>query len=71
MTGAEFRAIRQKLGLTLNEWALALGYGRGNRNTRQVTVRKYEAGEREIPPWIERLTLMYQRHGVPDRFLAE
>lgn len=70
MTGEDFRAIRQRLGLSLVQWGRALGYA-GNRNTLQVAVSRYEDGTRDIPPWIERLALMYSRHGVPDRFLAE
>jgi hypothetical protein len=35
-----------------------------------VTVRRYEAPSgRHIPPWIERLALMFQRHGIPREFL--
>lgn len=68
MTGPEFRAIRKKLGLTLWEWGLVLGY-RGTRNTIQGDIREYESGEREIRPMLARLALMYLRHGVPRDFV--
>lgn len=67
MTGPEFLAIRQQLGLTLMEWGRALGY-QGDRNTVQVAMMRYQKGEREIPPWIARLAWMYGRHGVPSEF---
>jgi transcriptional regulator with XRE-family HTH domain len=48
MTGAELKAIRQALGLTLSGFGLALGY-QGNKNTLSVAIRRFEAGTREIP----------------------
>jgi transcriptional regulator with XRE-family HTH domain len=48
MTGAELKAIRQALGLTLSGFGQALGY-RGNKNTLSVAIRRFEAGTREIP----------------------
>lgn len=68
MTGAELRAIRQQLGLSLVQMGRALGYA-GNRNTLQVSVARYEDDTREIPPWIERLATMYHKHGIPSQFL--
>lgn len=67
MTGAEFAAIRKRLNLSLVEFGRALGYD-GNRNTVQVAVSRYESGAREIPPWIARLAVMFDRHGVPADF---
>jgi transcriptional regulator with XRE-family HTH domain len=68
MTGTQLAAIRKRLGLSLVEFGRALGY-EGNRNTVQVAVSRYEAGAREIPPWIARLAAMYAEHGVPPQFL--
>jgi transcriptional regulator with XRE-family HTH domain len=51
MTGAELKAIRQALRLTLSGFGTALGY-RGNKNTRSVQIRRLESGARPIPPWI-------------------
>lgn len=64
MTGSELKAIRRQLGLSTKELGRALGY-RGNDNTISVQVRQYESDAREIPPWIERLAIMFGRHGVP------
>ena len=64
MTGKELKSIRKALGLSTKELGRAFGY-RGNDNTISVQVRAYESGGREIPPWIERLALMFKRHGVP------
>jgi transcriptional regulator with XRE-family HTH domain len=48
MTGAELKAIRQALGLTLSGFGKALGY-QGSKNTLSVAIRRFEAGTREIP----------------------
>jgi len=64
MTGADIRAIRQALGLSVIEFGRALGYA-GADNTVSVQVRRYEGGQRTIPPWIARLVGMYGRYGVP------
>jgi transcriptional regulator with XRE-family HTH domain len=68
MTGEEFATIRKRLGLSLYDWGRALGY-EGNRNTIQVAVSRYERGDRDIPPWINRLARMFDRFGVPAEFL--
>jgi transcriptional regulator with XRE-family HTH domain len=71
MTGEELKAIRKSakhktgsVGLSTTELGAALGY-EGSANTRSVTIRKYENGDRRIPPWIARLMLMFARHGIP------
>lgn len=69
MTGRQFASIRKRLGLSMYSWGRALGY-QGTRNTVQVSIMRYERGERPIPPWIARLAEMYDRHGVPEEFLA-
>jgi hypothetical protein len=46
MTGAELKAIRQELGLTLSGFGLALGCYRGNKNTLSVAIRRLERGHR-------------------------
>jgi hypothetical protein len=48
--------------------SVALGY-RGNDNSVSVTVRRYEAPGRKIPPHIARLARMYEAHCVPFDFL--
>lgn len=69
MTGKQFHDIRKRLGLSLYDFGRALGY-EGNRNTIQVAISRYEKGDRNIPPWIGRLAKMFDRHGVPDDFIA-
>jgi transcriptional regulator with XRE-family HTH domain len=64
MTPQQFKAIRRELGLTVRDFGRALGY-QGNDNTISVQVRQYECGDRIPPPWIERLAIMFGRHGVP------
>lgn len=70
MTGEQLASIRHRLDLSLVEFGRALGY-EGNRNTVQVAVSRYEAGGRDIPPWIARLAVMYDRFGVPADFNAQ
>lgn len=70
MTGAEMKAAREKLDLSLYALGVALGY-EGNRNTIQVAIGRYESGERDIPPWIGRLVEMYTNHGVPPQWLPQ
>ena len=65
MIPAEFKQIRQALGLSTTEMGRALGY-EGADNTVSVQIRRYESGARPIKPWIARLAEMYRRFGVPD-----
>jgi transcriptional regulator with XRE-family HTH domain len=63
MTPAEFRAIRKQLGLSTVQMGRALGY-EGSDNSVSVTIRRYEAGIRPIPPTVAMLVAMYERHGL-------
>ena len=65
MTGPDLKRIRRALGLSTTELGRAFGY-EGQDNTVSVTIRRYEAGLRPIPPWIARLASMYDRYGVPN-----
>jgi hypothetical protein len=67
MTGPELRTIRLGLGLSLSKWGGALGYS-GERQALATAMRRFEAGEREIPEWIARLAFMYQKHGIPKQW---
>lgn len=69
MTGAEFRAIRKKLFLSVIGFGRVLGYG-GSDNTVSTVIRRYESGDREIPIYMARLATMYARHGVPTEFMT-
>ena len=64
MTGQELKAIRHALGLTVLEFARALGYA-GNDNTNSVLIRQMQDGRKPVPPRTARLATMYHRHGVP------
>lgn len=65
MTGDELVAIRKGFGMSPAKFGRALGYQGDIRGT----MRRYENGSKEIPPWIERLALMFERHGIPDEWL--
>lgn len=69
MTPDAFKSTRKKLGFTVLQWGRAFGY-EGSDNTVSVTVRRYEAGMRPIPPWIGRLATMFRRHGVPKDWIG-
>lgn len=53
MTGEQFRAIREAMGLHAVPFARTLGYGGEPKNMRQ-TIHRYETG-RPIPPMVARL----------------
>jgi transcriptional regulator with XRE-family HTH domain len=64
MTGAELKAIRQQLGLTLSGFGRALGY-KGNKNTLSVQIRRFESGARPIPHWtVRRIMALVQGNSV-------
>ena len=54
MIPQEFNEARQNFGLGRREFGYLLGYTGEPRNI-WMTVKRYEIGEREIPPTIERL----------------
>ena len=64
MTGAEMRAIRDELGLSAVQLGRAFGY-EGNDSTIGPLISRFENGSRPIPTYLQRLLLMFQRHGVP------
>ncbi len=70
MTGEDMKRIRHQLGFSTLQLGRAIGYV-GGENTVSVTIRRYESGQREIPPWIGRLLLMFERYGVPPDFLPD
>ena len=69
MTGSELKEIRHRLGLSSTALGRAFGY-EGRDVTASGTIRKYESGERPIPPWLGRLAVMFDRHGVPSEWIA-
>lgn len=54
MTPEEFTEARQSFGLGRRDFGRLLGYGGDPRNI-WLVVKRYETGEREISPTIERL----------------
>lgn len=48
------RSIRQELGLSTVAFGRALGY-RGNTNTVQLQIRRFERDRDTIPPWAARV----------------
>ena len=63
MTGDDLTSVRHSFGLGRREFAALLGYT-GKPANNWVTIKRYETGEREIPPTIERLVILlrwYQR----------
>lgn len=68
MSGDDLNEIRCKLGLATGEFGWALGFTGPKRNV-SVTIRRMEAGEKEITSFVARLALMFDQHGVPPQFL--
>ena len=64
MTGAEMKAIRKRLGLSTTQLGRAFGY-MGRDNTASVLIRTYESDGRPIPLYLERLLILYEKHGIP------
>jgi transcriptional regulator with XRE-family HTH domain len=67
MTPEKFRAIRRKAGLSRVELARCLGYD-GEPETVRQQIAKFETGRRPISPWIIRLMMMFDCHGIPEKF---
>jgi transcriptional regulator with XRE-family HTH domain len=67
MTGDDLRAIRTRLGLSLQDWGLALGYS--GPHTRQQ-IYKIEVGIAPLTGRTARLARMYELYGIPDEFRA-
>lgn len=61
MTGAELRAIRERLGLSLDAWGRALGYS--GAHVRQ-TMHAMESGARAVPVRTAMLARMIGERGA-------
>lgn len=61
------RAIRARLGLSQQELGRALGYT-GKPQSLRTAVMKFESGVRPLPSAVERLLIMFDRHGVPEEW---
>ena len=64
LSGSELKSIRRRLGLSTVAMGRAFGY-EGTDATTSSTVRKYENGAKIIPPWIARLAILMDKHGLP------
>jgi transcriptional regulator with XRE-family HTH domain len=64
VTGRELKRIREAFGLSASAMGRALGYS-GPKPNMAVHVRRLERDARRIPPTVEKLALMYARHGIP------
>lgn len=67
MTGAELRVVREALGLSLSQLARACDYASTDNGV--TLLRRYEKGERDVPPWLPRMLELFRRHGVPPDFI--
>ena len=70
MSKDEFKRIRQKFKLSLDLFAIELGY-EGNRQGNIKTMRRFESGQRGIPLTLAKLVWMISIHGLPDSWPPE
>jgi hypothetical protein len=61
MNGKDFRAIRNKLGLTKHDYAIQLGY-RGNELNNTVLMKRYEQGRKQIPLTVASLAFLLDHY---------
>jgi len=64
MTPNEFRNIRKKLNLTMDDFAIELGY-EGTRTGNRNTIARFERNKRPIPLPVAKLAWMMELHGIP------
>jgi len=64
MSGSEFRKIRKRLGLSMDVFALELGY-EGSHKGNITTIKRFEKGNRPISLPVAKLAWMMSEHGVP------
>jgi transcriptional regulator with XRE-family HTH domain len=64
MSGRELRKIRERLGLTLDDFAIELGY-EGSQNGNRTTIKRFENGERPISLPVAKLAFMLAQFGIP------
>jgi hypothetical protein len=62
------RSIRLELRLTLAQFGQALGYCGPNVS---ITVSHMEGDRKPVPVYIERLALMFAKHGVPTKWTQD
>lgn len=64
MSGAQFKDIRKRLGMSLDAFAIELGY-EGNPSGNKKTILRFESGRRPIPLPVAKLAFMLDTRGVP------
>jgi hypothetical protein len=69
MDGKAFRKIRQQLDLSMDSFAIELGY-EGNLNSNRTTMKRFETGERPIPLPVAKLAWLLGQHGIPSAWPA-
>lgn len=65
LSGKEFRIIREKLGLSLDDFAIELGY-EGSEDGNRNTIKRFETGKRPISMSVGKLAYMFLLHGIPE-----
>jgi transcriptional regulator with XRE-family HTH domain len=71
MTPAELRAARISCGLSLADFAAALGYRSTDKKNLRQQICDMEGGRKPITPQVARLAEMFRRHGVPKEWLTQ
>ena len=80
MSGLELRRIRETLGISVDEFAIELGFG-GNRQGNRRTIHRFETEQRDIPYSVGKLAWLlslrpgdlpqWPEHLVPVQLLEE
>lgn len=64
MPAAEFRRVRKKLGMSMDEFAIELGY-EGTQNGNRTTIKRFETGKRPVPLPVAKLAYLLSTAGIP------
>lgn len=70
MTPSEIKAVRESCGLSLADWAYALGYRHTSREAARQQAYEMESGRKAITPQVARLAEMFRRYGVPKEWAS-
>jgi hypothetical protein len=69
MTGDEMAEVRRRLRFSPVEFGREIGYN-GNANTLSQTIRRYENGEKAIPPWVATAVRAIDSDSIGDEIYA-
>lgn len=64
MSGDEFRKIRKRLGMSMDVFALELGY-EGSHKGNINTIKRFESGQRPISMPVAKLAWLLAQTGIP------